>query len=186
MFGYKDCDNDGWRELPGCRPLAITYLSATGGASRELNELVVKSAADVGVRIRVENMLFSDLIKARQGGNFQMTGSAWGADYPDAENFMQLLYGPNAPVGNESRFRNREFDRLYEDIATTPDSPARTEKLRQMSRIVAAYAPWYFNAHRVRTHMEQPWVSGYAPHPDLLQHYLYYDIDLAKLAAAKK
>ena len=33
---------------------------------------------------------------------------------------MQLLYGPNAGPGNESRFRNNEFDRLYEDIATSP------------------------------------------------------------------
>jgi len=92
---------------------------------------------------------------------------------------MQLLYGPNAGPGNESRFRNKDFDRLYDDIASMPDSPARNAKLKQMSRIVAAYAPWYYNCHRIRTHMAQAWVSGYRPHPDHFQHFMYYDIDVA-------
>ncbi len=183
LFGYKDCDHDGWRELPGCKPLTITYLSPTGGVSRELNELIVKCASAIGIRIKIETMLFSDTIKARQGGTFQLSGAAWGADYPDAENFMQLLYGPNAGPGNESRFRNEEFDRLYRDIASMPDSARRNEKLRQMSRIVAVYAPWFYNVHRIRTHMAQAWVTGFKPHPDNFQRFMYYDIDVAKREA---
>lgn len=183
LFGYKDCDNDGWRESPGCKPLTVTYLSSTGGASRDLNELTVKCAAAVGIRIRIETMLFSDVIKARQGGTFQMSGAAWGADYPDAENFMQLLYGPNAGPGNEARFRNEAFDRLYREIASMPDSDERNRRLRQMSRIVAAYAPWFYNVHRIRTHMGQGWVTGYRPHADHFQKFMYYDIDLKKREA---
>jgi len=106
IFDYRDCDNDGWRERPGCQPLAITYLSSTGGSARDFNELLVKGATDIGIRMRVDQLLFSDLVKARQGGTYQMSGAAWGADYPDAENFMQLLYGPNAGPGNESGIRS--------------------------------------------------------------------------------
>lgn len=186
LFGYKDCDNDGWREMPGCKPLTISYISATGGVARELNELVVKCAAAVGIRIEAHMMLFSDVIKARQGGTYQMSGAAWGADYPDAENFMQLLYGPNAGPGNEARFRHPEFDRLYREIARMPDSPVRNAKLKQMSRIVAAYAPWYYNVHRIRTHMAHGWVTGYKPHPDHFLHFMYYDIDVAKRDAQKR
>ncbi|HLQ27436.1 MAG TPA: ABC transporter substrate-binding protein, partial [Acidiferrobacterales bacterium] len=155
----------------------------TGGVSRELNELIVKCASAIGIRIKIETMLFSDVIKARQGGTFQLATAAWGADYPDAENFMQLLYGPNAGPANESRFRNQEFDRLYRDIASMPDSARRNEKLRQMSRIVAVYAPWFYNVHRIRTHMAQAWVTGFKPHPDNFQRFMYYDIDVAKREA---
>lgn len=186
LFDYKDCDNDGWREMPGCQPLTVTYLSSTGGSSRDFNELLVKGASAIGIRIRAESMLFSDLIKARQGGTYQFSGAAWGADYPDAENFMQLLYGPNAGPGNESRFRHKEFDRLYLEIASMPDSPARTAKLQQMSRIVAAYVPWIYLVHRVRTHMAQGWVTGFKPHPDHFAKFLYYDIDPAKREAFKR
>lgn len=186
LFGYKDCDNDGWREMPGCQPLTITYISSTGGASRELNELLIKDAAAVGIRLKAQQMVFSEVIKARQGGTYQMSGAAWGADYPDAENFMQLLYGPNAGPVNESRFRHEEFDRLYLDIASMQDSPERNAKLRKMSRIVAANVPWYYNVHRIRTHMAQPWVTGYKPHPDHFLHFMYYDVDVAQRDAFKR
>jgi len=180
IFGYRDCDGDGWREQPNCQPLVITYLSSTGGAARDFNELLVKGTTDIGIRVRIEQLLFSDLVKARQGGTYQMSGAAWGADYPDAENFMQLLYGPNAGPGNESRFQHAEFDRLYLEIASMSDSPSRNEKLKRMSRIVAAYVPWIYHVHRVRTHMAQAWVLGFKPHADHFQKFLYYDIDPEK------
>lgn len=185
-FGYEDCDSDGWRERPGCLPLVITYLSSTGSASRDFNELMVKGATAIGIRLRIEQLLFSDLVKARGSGTYQMSGSAWGADYPDAENFMQLLYGPNSGPGNESRFKLPEFDRLYLEIASMPDSAARNAKLQRMSRLVAAYGPWIFHAHRVRTHMAQSWVSGFKPHADHFQKYMYYDIDMAQRDAFLK
>ena len=183
-FGYKDCDNDGMREQPGCVPLTITYLSSTGSAAvRELNELMVKGAKAIGIRMQVNQLLFSEFVKARGSGTYLMSGSAWGADYPDAENFMQLLYGPNSGPGNESRFKLPEFDRLYLEIASMPDSAERNAKLQRMSRLVAAYGPWIFHAHRVRTHMAQSWVSGFKPHADHFQKYMYYDIDMAQRAA---
>lgn len=185
LFGYKDCDGDGWREQPGCKPLTITYLTATTGGNdrRDLEELLQKGMNAIGIRLLVTKAPFPDVIKARQGGTYQFAGAAWGADYPDAENFMQLLYGPNAGPANESRFRLKAFDALYQDIAASPDSPARTEKLRQMSRLVAAYAPWIFNTNRIRTHLSQSWVSGYKPFPGGLPRFLYYDIDTAKREA---
>jgi oligopeptide transport system substrate-binding protein len=184
LFGYKDCDGDGWREMPGCKPLKITYLTSTSG-SRDLEELLQKGMNAIGVRLEVAKAPFPDVIKARQGGTYQFAGAAWGADYPDAENFMQLLYGPNAGPANESRFRLKAFDDLYEDIAASPDSPQRTEKLRQMSRLVAAYAPWIFNTNRIRTHLSQNWISGYKPFPGGLPRFMYYDIDIAKRDAFK-
>jgi oligopeptide transport system substrate-binding protein len=185
-FGYKDVDGDGWRELPSGKPLLITYTTSTGGDRRDFEEFLLKSLKGIGIKLEIRKMPFSELVKTRQSGQYQFAGAAWGADYPDAENFMQLLYGPNAGPGNESRFRNRQFDALYEDIATSPDSPERNAKLRQMSRIVAAYAPWIYNSHRIGTSLAQPWISGYKPHPDHMPHFKYLDIDLAAKAAAKK
>lgn len=185
-FGYKDANGDGWRDLPSGKPLLITYTTSTGGDRRDFEEFLLKSLKAVGIKLEIRKMPFSELVKTRQSGQYQFAGAAWGADYPDAENFMQLLYGPNSGPGNESRFRNKQFDALYEDIATSPDSPERNAKLRQMSRIVAAYAPWIYNSHRIRTSLAQPWISGYKPHPDNMPHFMYLDIDPAAQAAAKK
>ena len=39
---------------------------------------------------------------------------------------MQLLYGPNAGQENQARFELPEFDTLYDEARTLPDSPERT------------------------------------------------------------
>ncbi|MDN3575967.1 ABC transporter substrate-binding protein [Chitinimonas viridis] len=184
MFGYKDCDGDGLREQPGCKPLTITYMASTGADGRDQEELLLKGFGAIGIKLEIVKMNFSDLLKNRQGGTYQFAGGAWGQDYPDAENFMQLLYGPNAGPVNESRFRNKDFDKLYEQIAAEPQSEARNERLRQMSRIVAAYVPWIYNVNRIRTHIAHPWVSGYKPHPDNMPHWYYLDVDVEKQRAA--
>lgn len=184
IFGYKDCDADGWREQPDCTPLQITYLTSTSG-SRDLEELLQKGTNSIGIKLQIKKMPFPDVVKSRQGGTYQVAGAAWGADYPDAENFMQLLYGPNSGPANESRFRLKKFDELYEFIASHPDSPERNEKLRQMSRLVAAYAPWIVNTNRIFNHLSQSWVIGYKPFPGGSGRFMYYDIDTEKRAAFK-
>lgn len=180
VFGYKDCDGDGYREAPGCKPLKITYLTSIGKDTRDDEEHVLATWNRIKIKSDVKKVQFPDLVNARQNGKYQMAYGAWNADYPDAENFMQLLYGPNSGPANESRFRNAEFDKLYEEIASSPDSEARNEKLRQMSRIVAAYAPWMLEFSKVDTFLSQPWVQGYVPHPDQFPHFLMWDIDMAQ------
>ncbi|WP_179958311.1 ABC transporter substrate-binding protein [Chitinimonas arctica] len=178
VFGYKDCDGDGYRELPGCKPLEIAYLTSTGKDTRDDEEHVQATWRRLKVKSDVKKMQFPDLVNARQNGKYQMAYGAWNADYPDAENFMQLLYGPNSGPANESRFRNGQFDMLYEQIASMPDSETRNDKLRQMSRIVGAYAPWMYEFNKLDTFVTQPWVNGYLPHPDNFPHFANWDIDM--------
>jgi hypothetical protein len=58
-------------------------------------------------------------------------------DYPDAENTIQLFYGPNAsPGSNSANYNNEEFNRLYQASSTMQPSPTRTAMYRNMNRIV--------------------------------------------------
>jgi len=53
--------------------------------------------------------------------------TGWTMDYPDAENTMQLFFGPNAtPGSNSANYDNDEFNRLYRASATMQPSPQRT------------------------------------------------------------
>ena len=106
---------------------------------------------------------------------------AWSADYPDAENFLQLLYGPNAASGtNYARFRNPQFDRLYERAKKMPASPERTALYNEMNRLVAAFAPWLPQIHRLRNEVSHPWLVGYVRHPIINAPWLYLDVDESK------
>jgi len=186
-FGYVDRDGDGWREQPGGRPLVIEYKYNAGSQeSRQLAELWSKSMADVGIRLEAVAVQFVDLLKDKKVGKFVLAGSAWIADYPDAQNFLQLLYGPNSGTSNEAHFRLDAYDRLYLRSASLPDSPERNALYREMNRLLLAWAPWRLGVHRVFNHLQYPWVKGYKKHPILYTNFKYLDLDVAARAAALK
>jgi oligopeptide transport system substrate-binding protein len=187
MFGYVDRDGDGWREQPDGKPLLIHYKYNAGSQeNRLMAELYVKCLSDVGLRMEAQAVMFSDLLKDKKRANYMTAGSAWIADYPDAQNFLQLLYGPNTGQSNESEFKLPEYDRLYEKSIALPDGPQRNEIYREMNRLLLAYAPWRLGVHRIFNHLQYPWVKGYKKHPILYTNFKWLDIDVpAQHVAAK-
>ena len=187
MFGYADRNGDGWRERPDGRPLVVDYKYNSGNQSnRQLAELWSKSMAAIGIRMEAQAVQFADLLNDKRVGKFQMAGSAWIADYPDAQNFLQLLYGPNTGQSNEARFKLAEFDRLYLGSQAVPDSPERNALYRDMNRLLLAYAPWRLGVHRIFNHLQYPWVKGYKKHPILYTNFKYLDLDVAARQAAMR
>ncbi|MDX2217606.1 MAG: ABC transporter substrate-binding protein [Burkholderiales bacterium] len=180
MYGYVDKNGDGWRDKPDGTPLAVNYkYNARNDENRQLAELFVKCMAAVGLKVTSLPVQFSDLLRDRKVGKFEVGQSAWIADYPDAQNFLQLLYGPNTDQSNDARFRLAAFDRLYEKSLTIPDGPERNALYRDMNRLIVAYAPWRLGVHRVFNHLMYPWVKGFKKHPILYTNYMYLDLDVA-------
>jgi ABC-type transport system substrate-binding protein len=187
LYGFVDRDGDGFRERPDGSPLVVDYMHSTGGQSARANaELWEKSMRRIGIRLVPRGVQFSDQLRDRKAGKFMLASAAWAADYPDAQNFLQLLYGPNSGDSNDSRFRLPAFDRLYEQAVGMPDSPARDWLYREMSRLAIAYAPWRIDTYRVYTHVYRPWVLGYNKHPMYHTSLKYLDVDLAAQQAAAK
>jgi len=80
---------------------------------------------------------FGDISKAWKDSQLPYVSKGWGLDFPDAENTLQLFYGPNgSPGSNDANYRNPEYDRLYELSSTMLPSPERTEIYQRMNRIV--------------------------------------------------
>ncbi len=179
-FGYKDRDGDGYRELPDGKPLIIEQWSSPTSRAREYDELWKKSMDAIGIRMVFKKDKVPELRKMARAGKLQMRQDGWQADYPDAENFMQNLYGPNIGQTNDSRFKLPEFDRLYEESRKLPDSPERTKLYDRMTDLVVAYAPWRLTHHLLEDHVIQPWVIGYKPHPIRSDIWMYLDIDESK------
>jgi len=179
-FGYKDRDGDGYRELPDGKPLVIEQWSSPTSRAREYDELWKKSMDAIGIRMVFKKDKVPELRKMARAGKLQMRQDGWQADYPDAENFMQNLYGPNIGQTNDSRFKLPEFDRLYEESRKLPDSPERTKLYDRMTDLVVAYAPWRLTHHLLEDHVIQPWVIGYKPHPIRSDIWMYLDIDESK------
>jgi ABC-type transport system substrate-binding protein len=177
-FGYKDRDGDGFRETPVGKPLALEFWSPPTLAARQQDELLKKNLDAIGIRIGFRKDKLPELRKMARLGKIPIRADGWNADYPDAENYMQLLYGPNAGQENQARFKLPEFDSLYDRARKLPDSPERTALFDKMTELVLAYAPWRLTEHRFEDQLLQPWVGPYFPHPIKGQSWVYVDVDM--------
>ena len=105
----------------------------------------------------------------------------WYADYPDAENFLFLLYGPNGKADfngeNYANYRNDEYDRLFEQMASMADSPKRRQIIQQMIRIARTDAPWLFAWQPDSYALHQPWLKNYKPRFVSTESLKYIDVD---------
>ena len=75
----------------------------------------------------------------------------WNADYPDPENFLFLLYGPNGKVEhggeNASNYDNPEFDRLFDHMKNMENGPQRQAIIDRMVAIARRDKPWLWGYH---------------------------------------
>jgi ABC-type transport system substrate-binding protein len=176
-FGYRDRDGDGYRETPEGKPLVVERWSPPTSIARIENEQWKKNMDAIGVRIVFRNDRIQELRKMARQGKLATRTDGWNADYPDGENFMQLLYGGSVGQENHARFALPEFDRLYEAARKLPDSPERTALFDRMTELVVAYAPWRLMEHRIEDHLTQPWVKNYKPHPVRWGVWRYLDVE---------
>ncbi|HVO89076.1 MAG TPA: ABC transporter substrate-binding protein, partial [Casimicrobiaceae bacterium] len=175
-FGYQDRDGDGYREAPDGKPLVIDYWSDPRSTQRELDELWTRNLQAIGLRTAIHKDRVPELRKMARLGKIPVRRDGWNADYPDAENFMQLLYGPSGPENN-ARFDLPEFNKLYEQARALPDSPQRTRLFDRMTQLMLAYAPWRMTHHLLEDSLRHRWVRTYVPHPIRSQVWKYIDVD---------
>ena len=183
MYGYVDRNGDGWREMPDGSPLVIDQSSTPDSRAQDRNKVWSHAMAEIGIRMTFNNVKqLPDLRQQAMAGQVQSFTYGWLADYPDAEDFLQLFWSKSIGAGNYAMFRDAEFDRLYERVKSMPDTPERTELYRRMVHIVWVYAPWRVNSLIRGSVLIQPWLLGYKKHPFEVEQFRYLDIDLERKA----
>jgi len=176
-FGYKR-GGDGYRTWPDGRPLVMRYSSTPSSRDREIDELWQKSIDRIGIRVQIDKNKFPEELKQERACQLLSRTASWIADYPDGDDFMQLLYGPNSHQNNNACFQLPEWDRIYEKTRTLPpDSAERSRLYRQLWRMAEVQGVWKLHDTRYRNMLVQPQVIGYKKHPILLAEYMYYDLD---------
>ena len=181
MFGYNR-GTDGWRTLPNGTPLILKSNSTPTDRDKQIDEVWKRSMDDIGLRIEFNKAKWPDLLKASDAGKLMMWSLGGSATTPDAETWLQSLYGPNEGFkGNRANFRLKEYDDAYEAAEVMADSPERTLLYQKMAKLMVAYAPWKINIHRISTDLWFPYVKGFRrPLVQSQSWWKYVDIDLAK------
>ncbi len=151
------------------RPLVINYdyyAPATPERKPEI-DWVVRQFAKIDIQLEVratDNNQFQDKVRK---GKYQVFWLGWNADYPDAENFMFLLYGPNGKTKydgeNTSNYANPEYDRLFAQMKTLDDGAEKQALIDRMVKILQADAPWSFGYFPYSSAAVQHWVYNSKP-----------------------
>ena len=162
------------------RRLQLT-LELGGAGSAEIRQAVSLLASfmeEIGVVLKPSYNnapTFWDKLDRRQAQMFRL---GWVADYPDAENFLQLFYSKNASPGpNHCNYVNEEFDRLYEQVRVMQDGTERTELYTQMADIVIEDCPWIFDSTPLHYSLQHQWIRNYKPHDFPYGMVKYQSID---------
>lgn len=172
--------------FPEGKGLEFAYETTNSSTARQLAEQFQQEMAAIGIKIKINTSSWPQFQSKLKQNKAEIWGIGWVADYPDAENFFQLLYGPNASPGpNDSSFKNAEFDKLYQQASNMPPGPERTKIYQKMRDIYVNEMPWIVNTHRITYEVSQGWLKNYKRHITIPDVYKYMKVDTAKRAELK-
>ncbi len=173
--GYPD-----GRDARTGQPLVL-YLDTTERGPDDAARLnwYRRQFAKIDVQLEIRSTDWNRFQEKVRSGNTQMFFLGWNADYPDPENFMFLLYGPNGSQDgeNKSRYASPAFDRLFDQMKNMENEPRRQAIIDQMVRIVREDAPWTWGFHPKDYVLSHAWVMNSKPNKMARNGLKYIRVD---------
>jgi ABC-type transport system substrate-binding protein len=161
--------------------LTVEWPSASDPEERQSVDLLASFFDAIGVEMKPSYNNWPEFLKKLERRQCQLFRLGWVADYPDAENFLQLFYSKSASPGpNHANYNNPEFDRLFEKSRALLDSPERTALYRQMADIVIEDAVWLYLTYPLSFGLHQPWLKNFKFHDFPYPFLKFYGVDTSK------
>ncbi|HOE42139.1 MAG TPA: ABC transporter substrate-binding protein [Rhodoferax sp.] len=179
--GYPD-----GRDAKTGQPLVLNfdYQNSAAGA-KALLDWYTKQFAKIGVQMEVRATDYNRFQDKMIKGSVQIFFWGWLADYPDAENFLFMLYGPNSKAltagngENGANYQSPEFDALFERMKFLEDGPEKQRLIDQMIEITQKDAVWSFGYFPTSAAAYHQWISNGKPTQIVRNHIGYLRLDPA-------
>jgi oligopeptide transport system substrate-binding protein len=136
---------------------------------------------NLGITITVENIepdKWSDLLHTGQHG--QIFSYGWCADYPDPENFADVLFHTGAQQ-NLGNYSNPQVDKILEQARTEQDVTRRIQLYQQAEQMIVDDAAVLFTTHGLSHVLVKPHIKGYVLTPIDIPLERYLSIDPTQL-----
>ncbi len=179
------------RDEKSGQPLVL-YLDTVdrGPGGKAMIDWWRKQLAKLSIQFEPRQTDWNRFQEKLRKGSTQLFIVGWRADYPDPENFMFLLNGPQARAKgggeNASNYSNPEYDALFARMRHMPNSPERQEIIDRMVEIFRRDAPWIGGFHRKTIGLFHGWLRNLKPNEMADNKLRYYRIDAARREAARR
>ncbi len=156
------------RDATTGEPLTLYFEAiASGPGSKSILNWYRKQFVKLGIQLVIRTTDYNRFQEKVRKGSAQIFGWGWNADYPDPENFLFLLYGPNAKVvsqgENASNYQNEEFDALFVEMRAMANGPERQAVIDRMLEIARRDAPWAWGFHPKAYSLYHEWYGNAKP-----------------------
>lgn len=180
----------GGRDAASGRPLVLNFDTAARGPDDKARlDWLRKQFRKLDIELVIRGTDYNRFQDKMRQGTAQIFEWGWNADYPDPENFLFLLYGPNRKVGsggeNAANYQNPEFDRLFVEMKDMANGPARQAVIDRMVAILRDDSPWLFGFHPKGYTLHHAWLYNVKPNLMANNELKYRRVDPAARAAAR-
>jgi len=155
----------------GTLPTLTLQLNAGGGRNKEVAEAIqAQLTENLGIKINLEQIEWAQHTARIDDGKSEFFRLGWVADYPDPQNFLNLLYGKNIPPSgpssiNQCRYNNPEFDKIYDQAMAETDRAKINSLWAQAESIAMRDVPMIVIFYDEDYHMLQPYVRDFFANP---------------------
>ena len=128
---------------PASIPRITLSIAGNFGASVGLDmEVMLRSWQEtLGVEVEIQQTEWATFLQDVHQRRFQMFALAWSADYPDPQNFLDIMFHTDS-ANNWGNYNNREVDSLLEKARVEPDQTARFQQYNLIEQLIVDDAPW--------------------------------------------
>ena len=129
-------------DLENLPPITLTTSGSFGAViSLDMEVVLQMWEKNLGVKVEIQQTEFATFLKDLNRRRFQMFDIGWIADYPDPENFLDILFYSDSQ-NNHTNYSNPEVDRLLERARTESDQTVRYQIYHQAEQQILDDAPW--------------------------------------------
>ncbi len=165
--------------------LSLNYETVAQGPDDKARlSWIRKQFKKLGIQLVVRATDYNRFQEKMRKGTGQIFTWGWNADYPDPENFLFLLYGPNSKVAeggeNASNYANPRFDALFGQMKSMDNGPERQALIDEMVEIARRDAPWLWGFHPKAFSLHHGWVGNLKPNLMANNTLKYRRVDAAQ------
>ena len=129
-------------DLANIPPITITTPGSFGAnVSLDMEVVLQMWERNLGITAEFQQTEFATFLKDLHKGRFQMFDIGWIADYPDPENFLDILFHSES-TNNHTHYSNPEVDELLMKARVETDETARYALYNQAEQQILDDAPW--------------------------------------------